>query len=125
MVMTTGARPREPHRLPSTACQNPETPIMLRSVLLLLCLLFALPSPAMADRGLEGRDLATMPRVSSPVLSPDGARVVFARRTVDFDADSASTALYLRDLRTRDMRPPQQITPEGWSVSSPAFSPDG
>src|SRR5690625_683037 len=120
MVMTTGARPREPHRLPSTACQNPETPIMLRTVLLLLCLLFALPSPAMADRGLERRELATRPRVSVPEQAPDEARVDSARRTWDFNADSASTALYLRDLRTRDMRPPQQITPEGWSVSSPA-----
>ena len=97
----------------------------LRTALLALCLMAALPSLAMAERGLEGRDLATMDRVSSPALSPDGGRVVFAKRTVDFEADSSSTALYLRDLRTRDMRPPQRITPEDWSVSSPAFSPDG
>ena len=97
----------------------------LRTALLPLCLMAALPSLAMAERGLEGRDLATMDRVSSPTLSPDGGRVVFARRTVDFEADSASSALYMRDLRTRDMRPPHRITPEGWSVSSPAFSPDG
>ena len=97
----------------------------LRTALLPLCLLAALPSLAMAERGLEGRDLATMDRVSSATLSPDGGRVVFAKRTVDFEADSASSALFLRDLRTRDLRPPHQITPEGWSVSSPAFSPDG
>ena len=97
----------------------------LRTALLPLCLMAALPSLAMAERGLEGRDLATMDRVSSPPLSPGGGRVVFARRTVDFEADSASSALYMRDLRTRDMRPPHRITPEGWSVSSPAFSPDG
>ncbi|NLG59513.1 MAG: S9 family peptidase [Gammaproteobacteria bacterium] len=97
----------------------------LRTALPTLCLLAALPSAALAERGLEGKDLATMDRVSSPVLSPDGARVVFALRTVDFEADSASTALYMRDLRTRDMRPPHQVTPAGWSVSSPAFSPDG
>ena len=75
----------------------------LRTALLPLCLMAALPSLAMAERGLEGRDLATMDRVSSPALSPDGARVVFAKRTVDFEADSASTALYLRDLRTREL----------------------
>ena len=97
----------------------------LRTALPTLCLLAVLPSAALAERGLEGKDLATMDRVSSPVLSPDGARVVFALRTVDFEADSASTALYMRDLRTRDMRPPHQVTPAGWSVSSPAFSPDG
>src|SRR5690554_3893891 len=97
----------------------------LRAALLPLCLMAALPSLAMAERGLEGRDLATMDRVSSLALSPDGARVVFAQRSVDFEADSSSTALYMRDLRTRDMRPPHQVTPEGWSVSSPAFSTDG
>ena len=97
----------------------------LRTALLPLCLLAALPSLAMAERGLDARDLVTMPRVSSPTLSPDGGRLVFSQRTVDFEADSASSALYLRDLRTRDLRPPHQITPEGWSVSAPAFSPDG
>lgn len=97
----------------------------LRTALLPLCLLAALPNLALAERGLAGRDLATMPRVSTPVLSPDGGRVVFVERTVDFAADSASTALYLRDLRTRDLAPPRRITPEGWSVSAPAFSPDG
>ena len=97
----------------------------LRTALLPLCLLAAVPSLALAERGLEGRDLASMPRVSSPTLSPDGGRLVFSQRTVDFEADSASSALYLRDLRTRDIRPPHQITPEGWSVSAPAFSADG
>ncbi|MGY0632621.1 prolyl oligopeptidase family serine peptidase [Luteimonas sp. A478] len=97
----------------------------LRTALLPLCLLAAVPSLAMAERGLEGHDLASMPRVSSPTLSPDGGRLVFSQRTVDFEADSASSALYLRDLRTRDLRPPHRITPEGWSVSAPAFSADG
>src|SRR5690606_242054 len=125
MVVTIGARPREPVRIPSAGHPLPESPMKLRTALPTLCLLAALPSAALAERGLEGKDLATMDRVSSPVLSPDGARVVFALRTVDFEADSASTALYMRDLRTRDMRPPHQVTPAGWSVSSPAFSPDG
>ncbi|WP_149196058.1 alpha/beta hydrolase family protein [Luteimonas suaedae] len=97
----------------------------LRTALLPLCLLAALPSVAMAQRGLEARDLATLPRVSSPVLSADGGRLVFAERTVDFAEDKASSALYLRDLRTRDMAPPKRLTPEGWNVNSPAFSPDG
>ncbi|NZA25269.1 S9 family peptidase [Luteimonas sp. SJ-92] len=97
----------------------------LRTALLPLCLLAALPSYALAERGLEARDLASLARVSSPVLSPDGGRVVFAERTVDFAADKAASALYLRDLRTRDLAPPRRLTPEGWNVNSPAFSPDG
>src|SRR5690606_39132716 len=77
MVVTTGARPREPYRLPSATCPSPESPMKLRTSCLLLLLTGALPSLALAERGLEGRDLATMDRVSSPTLSPDGAQVVF------------------------------------------------
>ena len=78
---------------------------------------------ALAERGLAPRDLVSLTRVSSPVLSPDGGRLVFVERTVDLEGDGSGTALYLRDLRTRDMRPPQRISPEGWNVSAPAFSP--
>jgi dipeptidyl aminopeptidase/acylaminoacyl peptidase len=81
--------------------------------------------PAHAERGFQARDLATLARVSSPVLSPDGSTVVFAQREVDFDANKATTALYARNLRTRDLAPPKRITPEGWNVNSPSFSPDG
>jgi len=97
---------------------------MPRIALLTLCLIAALPAVADA-RGLEARDLVTMDRVSSPTLSPDGRQLVFAQRSVDFDADSSSTALYVRNLATRDMAPPSRLTPEGWNVNSPAFSPDG
>ena len=45
----------------------------LKSALLPLCLLAALPSLA-AARGLDVRDLQKLDRVSSPVLSPDGSR---------------------------------------------------
>ena len=96
----------------------------LKSALLPLCLLAALPSLAHA-RGLDVRDLQKLDRVSSPVLSPDGGTVVFAKRIVDADVVKASSSLWIRNLRTRDMAPPKRLTPEGWSVNSPAFSPDG
>lgn len=76
-------------------------------------------------RGLDGRDLNAFDRASSPTLSPDGGRLVFAVREADVEANRASNGLWLRDLRTRDMRPPERLTPEGMSVSSPAFAPDG
>ncbi|TWT18559.1 S9 family peptidase [Luteimonas marina] len=95
----------------------------LRHALLPICLLAALP--ALADaRGFDVRDLVRLDRVSSPALSPDGGVVVFAQRSVDADL-KATTALYARNLLTRDLRPPQRITPEGWNVNSPSFSPDG
>ncbi|MDQ3494051.1 MAG: S9 family peptidase [Pseudomonadota bacterium] len=100
---------------------------MMRLSPLLLMMLLALPAaaPAATERGLQARDLASLTRVSSPTLSPDGAVVVFAQREVDFDGNKSSTALHARNLRTRDMAPPRRITPEGWNVNSPALSPDG
>ncbi|PPJ43477.1 MULTISPECIES: S9 family peptidase [unclassified Pseudoxanthomonas] len=96
----------------------------LKSALLPFCLLVALPSLA-AARGLDVRDLQKLDRVASPVLSPDGSTVLFAKRVVDADVTKGSSSLWFRNLLTRDMGPPKRLTPEGWNVNSPAFSPDG
>ena len=101
----------------SMSCRN------LQVAVLSLSLLAALP--AYAERGFEVRDLAALDRVSAPTLSPDGGMVVFAKRQVDKGAVKAATGLWVRNLRTRDMGPPKRLTPEGWSVNSPAFSADG
>ncbi|MCY7355369.1 MAG: S9 family peptidase [Lysobacter sp.] len=90
-----------------------------------LALLLAMPSLAMAERGFEIRDLAKLERVSSPALSPDGRKVVFAVRQVDFDANKASSGLWIEDLMARDAAPPTRLTPAGWNVNSPSFSEDG
>jgi dipeptidyl aminopeptidase/acylaminoacyl peptidase len=97
----------------------------MRLTLSTLVLLALLPLQAFAERGFQARDLATLARVNSPTLSPDGGTVVFAQREVDFDANKSTTALYARNLRTRDLAPPERITPDGWSVNSPSFSADG
>jgi len=97
----------------------------LRHALLPVALLLAMPTLAHAERGFEVRDLATLDRHSSPTLSPDGRRVVFAKRVVDFDANKASTSLWIEDLFARDAAPPKRLTPDGWNVNSPAFSGDG
>ncbi|KLJ01054.1 S9 family peptidase [Luteimonas sp. FCS-9] len=96
----------------------------LRPVLLSLCLLAALPAAAQ-ERGLDVRDLVKLDRVSAPLLTSDGRHLVFAQRTLDFDSGKATTALYARNLVTRDLAPPKRITPEGWNVNSPALSADG
>jgi dipeptidyl aminopeptidase/acylaminoacyl peptidase len=80
---------------------------------------------ACAARGFDVRDLQKLDRVSSPVVSPDGALAVFARREIDAGLAKASTGLWVRDLRTRDLRPPTRLSPPGWNVNSPAFSADG
>ena len=95
------------------------------AVLPLALALATLSTNADAARGLEGRDLAGMDRFSAPTLSPDGRVLVFAKRSVDLDANKSSTGLWIRNLVTRDAAPPKRLTPEGWNVNSPAFSPDG
>ncbi|HVK50920.1 MAG TPA: S9 family peptidase [Pseudoxanthomonas sp.] len=95
-----------------------------RLAVLPFCLLATLPALA-ATRGLDVRDMAALDRVSSPVLSPDGAHVVFAKRQIDKELTKASTGLWSRNLLTRDMGPPKRLTPEGWNVNSPSYSPDG
>lgn len=92
---------------------------------LCLALAMALPMTASAARGLQPRDLATLDRYSSPTLSPDGRVLVFTKRSVDFDANKSSTGLWIENLVARDAAPPKRLTPEGWNVNSPAFSPDG
>jgi len=97
-----------------------------RHAILPLALLLACGSTnATAARGFDVRDLASLERVSSPTLSPDGRRVVFAKRVVDMAANKSSTALYIEDLMARDAAPPKRLTPEGWNVNSPGFSADG
>ena len=95
----------------------------LRYALLPLCLLTAMPSLA-ATRGLDVRDMIALDRVSSPLLTADGGNVIFAKRVVGADS-KASTGLYIRNLRTRDLAPPKPLTPAGWNVNSAALSADG
>lgn len=90
--------------------------------------LSVLPSAAHAERGFDVRDMQALERVSSPLLSPDGTRLVFVKRQTGVEdgmPGKASTGLWGRDLRTRDLAPPRRLTPEGWNVDSPAFSADG
>ena len=61
-----------------------------RHAALTLALLSALPSLSIAARGLEVRDLAKLDRYSAPTLSPDGRKLVFAKRVVDFAANKSS-----------------------------------
>ncbi len=95
-----------------------------RHALLPLALLLAWSSSALAERGFQVRDLATLDRYSSPTLSHDGRKLVFAKRVVDYEANKATSGLWIEDLSARDAAPPVQLTPKGWNVNSPAFSPD-
>ena len=77
----------------------------LRNAILPAALLLSLPSLAFAERGLQATDLVSMDRFSSPVLSPDGRKVVFAKRTMDMASGKATTSLWVEDLFARDAAP--------------------
>jgi dipeptidyl aminopeptidase/acylaminoacyl peptidase len=96
-----------------------------RHVALSVLIPLLLPLSASAARPFEVRDLANLDRVSSPVLSPDGRKVVFAVRQTDYAANKGVTSLWIEDLVARDAAPPVRLSAEGFNVNSPAFSPDG
>ena len=97
----------------------------IRNAILPFALLLSLPSLALAERGFQAGDLVSMDRYSSPVLSPDGRKLVFAKRVVDMATNKSTTSLWIEDLFARDAAPPTRLTPEGWNVNSPTFSGDG
>jgi len=69
-----------------------------RHALLPLALLLAWSSSAVAARGFQARDLATLDRYSSPTLTHDGRSLVFAKRVVDYAANKASTSHFTPEL---------------------------
>jgi len=104
-----------------------DTVMKLHHALLPFALAMSLPTLAAtpARHGLSPQEMINLDRYSSPTLSPDGRVIVFAKRVVNRETNKASTSLWMRNLVTRDNVPPHQISPEGWNVNSPAFSPDG
>jgi dipeptidyl aminopeptidase/acylaminoacyl peptidase len=72
-----------------------------------LALALTLASPAgAAGKPMDVRDLANFERVSAPVLSADGRKLVFAVRATDFAANKGVTGLWIEDLVARDAAPP-------------------
>lgn len=86
--------------------------------------LLLLPLLAHAARPFDVRDLSNLERVSSPTLSPNGDKVIFAVRQTDFPANKASTSLWIANLAAGNLSP-TRFTAEGFNVNSPSFSPDG
>ncbi len=73
-------------------------------------------------RPFTARDLVTLDRVSAPRLSPDGQRLVYVLRSVDYDANKSSYALYETTPRGGDSH---RLTAIGSNATSPQWSGDG
>ena len=111
--------------------RNPEMNAMtIHRLIPFLALSLTIQTPtsttrAQSPHGLESAEMIYLDRYSAPTLSPDGRVLVFSKRVIDRSSDKASSSLWTRNLVTRDNVAPRQISPDGWSVSSPSFSPDG
>ena len=75
------------------------------------------------EGGLPLKTLASMDRVSSPVLSPDGKRVVYAVSSVDYDANKSSTSLWVANVDGSGDARKLPISEGG--ASNPEWAPDG
>ncbi len=82
----------------------------------------AVPARAQAPRTMTIVDLIDLPSLSSASLSPDGARIVYARSEPDWKADRRVSHLWIADVATGRST---QITSGEHGESGPAFSPDG
>ena len=90
---------------------------------LLLAGLIVLPPPADA-RPFTAKDLASLDRVSSPSISPDGRYVAYALRSTDWDANKGINALNIIDLQGDPSKPLVLLSGEKGGPG-PAWSDDG
>ena len=93
---------------------------MLRKSLLALSLLCT-ASGALEARPFTSRDLVTLERVSEPRLSPDGKRLVYVQRSVDYAANKAAYALFETTAQGGE---PRRLTATGSNATSPHWSRD-
>ncbi|MES2032553.1 MAG: S9 family peptidase, partial [Pseudomonadota bacterium] len=75
-------------------------------------------------RPFTAKDMATLDRVSDPRVSPDGRWVVYALRTVDYDANKAAGSLWLADLTARGVAPKRLAVSDG-GANTARWAPNG
>jgi acylaminoacyl-peptidase len=79
-------------------------------------------SPALS-RPFTAKDLATLPRLGDPHISPDGRLVVYDLRTTDYTANKGVNALWLVDVAGGGA--PRRLAASEGGASSPRWSGDG
>jgi dipeptidyl aminopeptidase/acylaminoacyl peptidase len=98
---------------------------MNRLLALGLCAaLLATPVPAFA-RPMTATDLASMRRVGSPTVSPDGRWLVYTERETDLANNRGRNDLWVLDLRNPGNGPSRFATTSDANEHDPRFGPDG
>ncbi|MEO1101478.1 MAG: S9 family peptidase [Pseudomonadota bacterium] len=82
------------------------------------------PGPVSENGGLVVETLATLARISSTAVSPDGSTLAYVIRETDLKADGGRTDIWSLDL-TDDDAEPVQLTTHDAGDSSPTWSADG
>ena len=72
---------------------------------------------------LTAKTLATLDRIGDPQISPDGRYLVYDLRTVDYDANKSSHALWLIDLKAK--APARKLAISQGGASGARWSADG
>ena len=85
---------------------------------------FLLAGGPASARPFTAKDLATLDRVSSPAISPDGRYVAYSLRSTDWDANKGVNALHVIDLQG-DVAKPLVLLSGEKGGASPAWSADG
>ncbi|WP_296942364.1 S9 family peptidase [uncultured Massilia sp.] len=79
---------------------------------------------AAAPRGFTVEDMVAMDRAGTPVVSPDGKRIVYTVRSTDVAKNKGHTDLYLVDLASANPAP-QRLTADAASSTDPEWSGKG
>jgi dipeptidyl aminopeptidase/acylaminoacyl peptidase len=85
-------------------------------------LALALAAPQALARPFTAQDLATLPRLADPHLSPDGRHVVYDLRTTDYAANKGIHAIWSVDIEGGT---PRRLAASDGGASSPRWSGDG
>ncbi|APG61724.1 peptidase S9 [Sphingorhabdus lutea] len=78
-----------------------------------------------SPRAMTEVDLATLKRIGSPTVSPNGEYVVYQLRETDLTANKGRTDLYLVQLNIAEQEPVKIASKPEFNEHSPAFSSDG
>ena len=86
-----------------------------------------LHAPRKGERPLTAQDLWAVPRVGSPVPSPDGSALAVTVTTYDLEKNHGQGRIWLvpTPAASRGASAPRPLTSPEYSSAEPAFSPDG
>src|SRR5215217_8118254 len=98
----------------------------MKKLLLAGAALAAILAPSvLSARPMTATDLATMRRLASPTVSPDGRWAAYQLRETDLAANKGLNDLWLLDLRTKGATPVKIASAPDKSEHDPHFSADG